>query len=348
MLQWVEDEEEMEVEGNNRKKQLMFLYQSQAFPKKIHPQRIVNLLYIEDDMSGSSHYALFSSANLHGFSKKSVCNQNPTRGIYLFCSNCCTYSTQRKDVLDRHMELCFRHESLTQVTLPSCDKYGILAEVKFTHHQYKLKQPFYATLDFEATLLEIEEEGQEIAKTRRVYQHIPNSCGVLLVCPYLDRVKYPDFDIPEMFYQNQYRVFTNENVDSLMEEVITWMEMIVTDFCYPLFKRRGDIDLDTLLTPDQLQAYERCNPCPDCRETFSLELRKVRDHDHITGEYRGSLYSKCNLKKPEHRKFPIFAHNLTGYDSHFLIGPLALYGQQSHKQINCIASTMSQYKMFSK
>ena len=50
--------------------------------------------------------------------------------------------------------------------------------------------------------------------------------------------------------------------------------------------------------------------------------RRVRDHCHITGKYRGSAYNDCNLKlrlDPEKMKIPVIFHNLKGYDSHFIM-----------------------------
>ena len=50
--------------------------------------------------------------------------------------------------------------------------------------------------------------------------------------------------------------------------------------------------------------------------------RRVRDHCHITGKYRGSAHNDCNLKlrlNPEYIKIPVIFHNLKGYDSHFIM-----------------------------
>ena len=39
----------------------------------------------------------------------------------------------------------------------------------------------------------------------------------------------------------------------------------------------------------------------------------VRDHCQITGKFRGSAHSKCNVK------IPVVFHNLKGYDGHFIM-----------------------------
>ena len=54
-------------------------------------------------------------------------------------------------------------------------------------------------------------------------------------------------------------------------------------------------------------------------------LWKVKDHDHITGEYRGAAHSKCNLLlriEPYHTPIPVFFHNLKNYDAHHLMSAI--------------------------
>ena len=51
-------------------------------------------------------------------------------------------------------------------------------------------------------------------------------------------------------------------------------------------------------------------------------LWKVKDHCHITGEYRGAAHLKCNQQlriDPFRTPIPVFFHNLKNYDSHHLI-----------------------------
>ena len=52
---------------------------------------------------------------------------------------------------------------------------------------------------------------------------------------------------------------------------------------------------------------------------------KVRDHDHLTGKYRGPAHSKCNLSlriDPYRTPVPILFHNLKNYDAHHLISAI--------------------------
>ena len=42
--------------------------------------------------------------------------------------------------------------------------------------------------------------------------------------------------------------------------------------------------------------FQSSNKCWICNKLFADEDKKVRDHDHITGKYRGSAHSDCNLQ----------------------------------------------------
>ena len=59
------------------------------------------------------------------------------------------------------------------------------------------------------------------------------------------------------------------------------------------------------------EKFQLSNECRICNKLFTEEGKKVRDHDHITGRYRGSAHSNLKLTK----KVPVIFHNLRGYDS---------------------------------
>ena len=53
------------------------------------------------------------------------------------------------------------------------------------------------------------------------------------------------------------------------------------------------------------------------------EYRKVRDHYHYAGEYRGAAHTICNWKYSVTKKIPIAFHNGSNYDYNFIIKELA-------------------------
>ena len=46
---------------------------------------------------------------------------------------------------------------------------------------------------------------------------------------------------------------------------------------------------------------------------------KVLDHCHISGRYHGPAHAGCNLRLCMRKNIPIFFHNLSHHDSHFIL-----------------------------
>ncbi|CAG9761209.1 unnamed protein product [Ceutorhynchus assimilis] len=53
----------------------------------------------------------------------------------------------------------------------------------------------------------------------------------------------------------------------------------------------------------------------DGRNKFNPGDEKVRDHDHLTGRFRGGAHSICNLNFRRLPHIPLLFHSLIGYDS---------------------------------
>ena len=90
------------------------------------------------------------------------------------------------------------------------------------------------------------------------------------------------------------------------------------------------------------KAAEKCYVC--LKEFNDPKDRKVRDHCHYTGFYRGAAHNNCNLKYriPDH--IPIVFHNLSGYDAHLFIKEL---GKKFNKDdIGVIAENKEKYISF--
>ena len=70
-------------------------------------------------------------------------------------------------------------------------------------------------------------------------------------------------------------------------------------------------------------SFRNTTTCHIC--TNSLGDDKVRDHCHITGNYRGTAHNKCNLNyriSPKSWKLPVVTHNLKSYDGHLIVKSL--------------------------
>ena len=77
---------------------------------------------------------------------------------------------------------------------------------------------------------------------------------------------------------------------------------------------------------------------------------RVRDHCHITGQFRGSTYQDCNLQlrinAKEFNKIPVIFHNLRGYDFHFIMQEIGSIGKERDLEINGIPNNMEKYMAF--
>ena len=67
--------------------------------------------------------------------------------------------------------------------------------------------------------------------------------------------------------------------------------------------------------------FEAAEKCWLCSKEFE-EKKKVRDHCHFTGKFRGAAHEKCNLQFRKPKFTPVLFHNLSGYDSHLFIRKL--------------------------
>ena len=91
------------------------------------------------------------------------------------------------------------------------------------------------------------------------------------------------------------------------------------------------------------QLFNSCEFCPKCNAKFDNDkIKKVRDHDHITGAFRTALCSKCNFSlRMRRRVLPVIFHNFKNYDGHMLIkGGL---GHMKHLKLDVIAQTREKF-----
>ena len=83
------------------------------------------------------------------------------------------------------------------------------------------------------------------------------------------------------------------------------------------------------LTKGELKSHQDAKVWYICgkriRKKFAKDknCRKVRDHCHYTGKYRGAAHSICNLKFNVPNEISVVFHNGSNYDYHFIIKELA-------------------------
>ena len=105
------------------------------------------------------------------------------------------------------------------------------------------------------------------------------------------------------------------------------------------------------LTHEENNFYNEQEVSYICKEKFCtykndknyISKRKVKDHCHYTGKFRGAAHSKCNLNYKVPKEIPIIIHNAS-FNTHFILEQLA---KEFKVELNCIGGNMEKYITFS-
>lgn len=95
------------------------------------------------------------------------------------------------------------------------------------------------------------------------------------------------------------------------------------------------------LSREQEKIFQDAVQCCICKQPPSSY--RVREHDHLSGEYRGAAHSECNLRYRQPKSIPIIFHNLRNYDGRLLMSEL---GKFKDHVISVIATTLEKFITF--
>lgn len=195
---------------------------------------------------------------------------------------------------------------------------------KFKSYHKMLKKPFVIYSDFEAIFVETEAKAKA---TKKYQSHV--ACGYAY--KRLSIVKEHDKDIVLFRGESKDINVAEHFIDRLLEEA---------DEVTAIMKNIIPMNL----TDTQKQEHKAADTCYLCEKGYHEKDWKVRDHDHLTGEYRGAAHNSCHLRYGfKNYKIPVFFHNLKGYDSHFIVKAL----NKKLKRIACIPSSTEKFISFS-
>ena len=313
---------------NKKGKEIVSVLPLYISPRKLQLEkdRQVDLLWIEGDLDddededgseASSHFAL--CRNFNGMMSKMV---EGNHGKF-FCKRCLTHFDQQ-GLLDQHMmnRVCLDHEAIKTI-LP---KEG---ENTFEFKNFKRQQqnPFRIYADFESNVVEILDLNEK-SKTQTVAIQQNISYGLLL------KSSVPKYSKP---YEMRRRSHTDTDEDwagAFLSKLDEYEEYV-----FDLLKVNEKIRL----TKEDEIAFMVETHCHICeKEIFGGKGEKVRDHDHLTGEYRGAAHNSCNLNyNHKNFKIPVIFHNLKGYDGHFIIQAIA--AEAKKRRITVVAQNSEKF-----
>ena len=308
-------------ENNNDVSVLVFGYDNKDIiplyvPVKLH-EKVVRLFFYRNEDGTESHYCVIRS--MSRLVSSQISKEKAKKYICDFCLN----AFGNEDLLNEHVKYCSKHDAVN-VVMPKPEFNDTL---KFKNIQNSIECPVKLYADLESFLESIDEMRGE---TKLYQKHVPSTFSFYVV----SRVE--DFSMDPVTYTSQNK---NDQVNKIFLENL---EKIAKEI-YETFKESKPMIFDE----NAKRLHESQNERYACGEKFnpkSQEYRKVRDHCHYTGKYRGALHSKCNLRLKKSLTIPVFFHNLTGYDSHLFVKRLA----DSLGDVNCIPRNEEKYITFNK
>ena len=253
----------------------------------------------------------------------------------MHCLQC--FSSER--VLNNHKDNCIQLNGTQAVKMPDKDN-NIL---KFNNFHKQQAVPFVIYADFEAITEKISgcKPNNDKSYTEAYQKHTDCGYGYKVVCCYDDK-----YTKPVQIYRGEKAVY--KFMEKMLEEVKYCKKVMKTFFNKPLKMTQYDED-----------KFQKAKGCHICDKEYTEKDIRVRDHCHITGQYRGSAHQECNLKLrvcPEEIKIPVVFHNLRGYDSHFIMQEIGAIvknhayinkkGEKKQMNINAIPNNMEKYMAF--
>ena len=271
---------------------------------KLKSEKHVMLLLIEED--GNRHYVIMQDLSPF-INKKHKERTYPCRY--------CLHSFYRKELCESHEPNCSVHTPI-RMNLDA-------THVEFKQHCNQVKHPFVIYADFESTLQTISaaQPNPEKSYNMNLQQHVPNSFAVYTKCEVDEHSKfklYNGSDAPTVFVQHL--IEETHRIYNLMKEIIPYN-----------------------LTAVQQDEYGNASKCYVCNKSFTNDNYKVRDHNHLTGAYRGAAHTQCNLKIRNPKYIPVFMHNLSNYDAHLFVKEFGCV----EGELKAIAQTDEKYISFS-
>ena len=318
--------------------------------KCVHPLQItknktarhVNLFYTKDKTN--SHFCWIK--NMSALVRSQMTKH--WNRIHI-CDRClCKFSSEWR--LQEHEEYCKEHDPV-RISLPRHDKNTL----KFGDYNNSMRVPFVIYADFESILEKREEDLYRIAhkynidpigKTRDVLvQEIFKASGV--------SYKREDDKPFTIKYQKHKPVsfcyYVKSTLDDKFNQIFDYVGEDAAEVFVKMLEKESKyikiiynhvVPMEDLTAEEKFD-FDNASECHICKHDLGED--KVRDHNHLTGRYRGAAHSNCNLNYKNPKFIPVFIHNLAGYDTHLFIKE---FGFEEEK-INMIPNNEERYISFS-
>ncbi|XP_068728071.1 uncharacterized protein [Montipora capricornis] len=251
----------------------------------------LNMLLITENEN--KHYVLIKDFDKLLYNQK---KHKERKHFCMYCLQC--FSSER--VLTNHKENCIQVNGKQAIKMPTKND-NIL---KFNNFHKQLQVPFVIYSDFEAITEKVYgwfKPNNDKSYTEAYQRHTDCSFAYKVVCCYDDK-----YTKPIQLYRGEKAVY--KFMEKMLEEVKYCKNIMKKEFNKPL-----------RMTKDDEEKFKKADECHICNKKYTDKDIRLRDHCHISGQYRGSAHQECNLNFQITDKIPVIFHNFRGYDSHFIM-----------------------------
>ena len=195
-----------------------------------------------------------------------------------------TWLNQLRSIEKKHLERCKLH-GVQRIKLPEADD----IKERNKRQAYKIRIPttliFCHYADFKSVLPKQDSCGPLSAKFFITqYQHqVPCESCIYVKCS--DRQNFKPLQV------NIGDDFAEKFLDLVLAAVFIWRQHLANNI------------LMKSLTQEQWRQYKNATNCSICSKPYKSADKKVCDHDHLTGKYRGPAYNAWNFN---YRLYAIF------------------------------------------
>ena len=278
-------------------------------------KQCINLMLL---VKGSNtHYCWIK--NMSALNASKIDRHKGKKYFCKYCDNC--FNTEK--ILQKHEKYCSNHKAVG-IRMP---KEGTM--LSFKNHCKKMRVPFVVYADFESFMEPVTtcSPSDDDSYTQQYQKHTP--------CSYCYYIKCFDNELFPPILRRYTITRKDVNVGGIF---VRNLEADIKRIYKKLKWKKEMLPLD----PQEEYEYEQAMVCHICE--LPLNRDSVRDHCHLTGRYRGAAHNECNLAFRVPKFYPVFFHNLSGYDTHMFIKDIA----DTPGEIKCIAKTEENYISFSK